>query len=61
MWAIGVDVTERKEAFGKLRKARDELEARVRERTAELETANERLRRQVAEQDRFKATSLGRE
>lgn len=40
----GRDVTEHMQAQEALRKGRDELEARVRERTAELESANEELR-----------------
>ena len=37
------DITERKEARDKLQEAHDELEARVRERTSELSSANEQL------------------
>jgi PAS domain S-box-containing protein len=42
------DVTETKVAEGELRKARDELEDRVSERTAQLMAANEELRAEIA-------------
>jgi PAS domain S-box-containing protein len=51
IWKLEVfrDVTEYKKTEEDLRKARDELELRVAERTAALEEANEKLRRQVYE------------
>ncbi|HST62390.1 MAG TPA: PAS domain S-box protein, partial [Longimicrobium sp.] len=49
------DVTERKQAQEALRRAHDELETRVRERTAELDAANQRLRAEVEERSRSQA------
>jgi PAS domain S-box-containing protein len=43
----------RKRAEGALRRARDDMEAEVRERTAELERANEKLQAEVAERIRM--------
>jgi PAS domain S-box-containing protein len=46
------DLTARKEAEDRLRRAHEELEARVRERTAELARANESLRAEIIERER---------
>ncbi len=43
---VGVDISEHKQAAEALKKAHDELEQRVKERTAELAKANEDLQRQ---------------
>ena len=47
-----VDITERKRAEEALRKAHDELDIRVRDRTAELTSVNERLQLELAERKR---------
>jgi PAS domain S-box-containing protein len=52
------DVTERKRAEAELRKARDELEERVRERTSELAAINRRLEEEVTERKRLEREVL---
>lgn len=49
----GINVTERKKAEEALRKAHDELELRVQERTARLKEANEALQAEVIERTRM--------
>jgi len=49
---ISRDITERKKMEEELRKARDELEQRVQERTAELSKANVHLKKEIIERKR---------
>ena len=49
------DITKRKETEEALRKTHEELEHRVAERTAELESINQKLRRQVSECEQAEA------
>ncbi len=53
--SIGLDLTERKRMEDALRRAHDELEERVRERTSELVTANAALQREIAQRHSLEA------
>ena len=55
------DITRQKQAEAALRQARDELETRVQERTAELAAVNEMLRAEIAERQRVEADLLDSE
>jgi PAS domain S-box-containing protein len=52
IWSVVEDITERRQNEETLSKIRDELEARVQERTAEMVRTNQELSREVAERRR---------
>ena len=58
---VTLDITDRKRAEKELRNAHNKLEHRVNERTAELVTANKKLRRQIEERKRAEHTLQERE
>ena len=55
---LGVDVTARVMAEEQLRQAHDELDRRVKERTAELASANASLQQQIEERERMDQARL---
>jgi PAS domain S-box-containing protein len=55
---ISEDITERRELVSALRQAREDLERRVLERTADLATANADLRREIEEREKLQAQLL---
>ncbi len=57
---LGIDVTDRQTAQEALRAAYDELEARVAQRTAELEDANRKLQEEINERKRAEMTAADR-
>ncbi len=61
MIGVDYDVTERKGAEEELRKAHEELERRVADRTRELSEANARLKQEIAERERAEAERVNLE
>jgi two-component system, cell cycle sensor histidine kinase and response regulator CckA len=57
---LGIDVTERENAQEALRKAYDELEIRVAQRTADLEVANRKLQEEINERERAEMAAADR-
>ncbi len=61
IYAVARDITERKQAEEALQKARDELEIRVQERTAEIVKANEELMAEINERKKIEMELQGSE
>lgn len=59
--ALGHEIAERKHAEARLQQAREELEDRVHDRTADLAQANDRLQAEIAERTQAEAALLQRE
>lgn len=55
---VAIDITERRQMEEALREARDELEERVAERTADLTKTNDRLRQEVLDRRKVEAALL---
>jgi PAS domain S-box-containing protein len=60
LW-IARDITDRRQAEESLRRVHEDLEGRIRQRTAELAMANARLRREIAERRRTEEVAKERE
>ena len=61
LWSLNRHIARRAEAEQSLRQARDELARRVRERTAELEAANKKLKQEMSERQRAEQSARQRQ